>query len=62
MAAPATPVHPSVAAAGVQPGDFIGVQYHVAGGALIHERVVVLVPPGLPGEYEELYVGSPDVL
>ncbi|CAK0870502.1 unnamed protein product [Prorocentrum cordatum] len=72
MAAPAPPAYPSVAGFGVQPGDFIGVQYNIGGAALIHERLVVLMPPGRPDsasiltldddEYEEKYVGSADVL
>ena len=71
MMAAAPPAYPSVAAAGVAAGDFIGVQYRVGGVPLIHERLVVVLPPGQPGvasvvtpdddEYDELYVGSADV-
>ncbi|CAK0874137.1 unnamed protein product, partial [Prorocentrum cordatum] len=63
--------HPSVAAAGVAVGDFIGVQHSVAGRALIHERVVVALNPGAPGtasiitvdgdECDEQLVGTADV-
>ena len=71
MAAPAPPVHASLAAAGVQVGDFLGVAYNIGGRDLVHERVVVVLNPATPGvasivtvdgdEYEEQFVGSADV-
>ena len=71
MAAAAPPAHASLASAGVQVGDFIGIAYNIGGRELVHERVVVVVSPATPGhasivtvdgdEYEEQFVGSADV-